>query len=167
MSDILIASFVSVASAIVVSVIGFLVSYKLLKSELLGKHRMELISKQLIACEKLWSDLSIASKGKGYWLKKNNNGAIIYRNKMIELHNNIIDTVNSQHGLYYSRKLRKSIFELRDFMENEFDLDLKEEKIQISSTKANKIDGYVQNVRVAIRKELKLEDINAVKEGPL
>ncbi|WKZ40460.1 MAG: hypothetical protein QY328_00225 [Anaerolineales bacterium] len=169
MNDLLITTLISVVSAVFVSVIGFLISYRLLKSEYLGKHRMELISKQMVACEKLWVDLSVASKSKQKSnLIANQKNALYLDGKITEaLYSNIITTINSPSGLYFSRHLRKSVFDLRDFIEQEIYIDLNNQDQPISITKAKKLDGYIQNVRIAIRKELKIEDLKASQEGPL
>lgn len=169
MSDLIVVSLISTTSAILISIIGVFVSHKLLKSELLGKYRTELIAKQISACESLWVNLSFASKSKvkGALIQKHKDGVSLNGKKVFDLHKGITDIVNSQHGLYFSKELRKSVYELRNFIEDEIGLDAKHINFQVSNTKANKLDGYVQNLRVAIRKELKLEDIKAAKEGPL
>ncbi|HKJ39842.1 MAG TPA: hypothetical protein VJ972_13775 [Anaerolineales bacterium] len=168
-TEIIIPAIAGITTAIISSLVGAWVTYRALKRDYQNKYQMELINRQIAACETLWSVLSVASRSKGnnHVLCKNNGKFLLNIEKGIELHDNVVNTVNSQHGLYFSRELRQSVFDLRDFIENEINFDLKDEYIPVSNTKANKLDGYVQNIRVAIRKELRLEDINAAKEGPL
>ncbi len=169
MSDTLIAAIAGSVSALIASAIGALISYRLLKSEYQNKFRMELINKQIDACEKLWLALITASKSKGkdHVLQYRKEKIFINLRAAIELHKNLVDALNQSSGLYFSKDLRSSIFDLKDYLELEIDFDTEENENLISNTKANKLDGYVQNVRMAIRRELNLENLQVTKEGPV
>ena len=77
---------------------------------------------------------------------------------------------NSPSGLYYSLQLRTALFDLRDFVEKEFLENVQESQaeIEISNVKANTfLNGIVQNLRIAVRKEIGTEDLVVAKEGPI
>lgn len=169
MNDTLIAAIVGSVSALISSTIGSWISYRLLKSEYRNKFRLELITKQIDACEKLWSSLALASKSRGanHVLQHRNKNIFLNIQAAMILHENLVDALNLSSGLYFSRVLRSSIFELKDYIEMEISDAVTENEVSISKTKANKLDGYVQNVRMAIRKELNLENLQVTKEGPV
>ena len=76
---------------------------------------------------------------------------------------------NSPSGLYYSHLLRKALFDLRSFIEKELLANAQEgqTELEISNTKANNFpDGAVQNLRIALRKEIGTEDLAVAREGP-
>ena len=63
-SDILFPALVGAVTAIISSLIGAWVTYRTLRKDYQNKYQMELINRQLVACEQLWSSLSVASKSK-------------------------------------------------------------------------------------------------------
>lgn len=169
MSDAVISATVAAISAFIISLVSALISFRVLRSEYQNKFRLELINRQINACEKLWLALALASKSRGidHVIQYHDSKVFLNTKAVAELHKNILDALNSSSGLYYSKILRNSVFELRNFLEAELELDTNEKEIPISKSKAKNLDGYVQNVRIAIRKELNLEDLRITKEGPV
>lgn len=155
--------------AIISSALGAWGALVTLRRDYQNRYRMEIINKQMLACETLWSALSIASKYNGNegLIEISKKGAVLRKKNIVELLRKIANALNSHHGLYYSKEVRNSVFALRDFIEGEININGKDTLILLSNTKANKLDGYIQNVRIALRRELRAENINHAKEGPL
>jgi len=81
-----------------------------------------------------------------------------------KLYDGLSELFNSHLGLYYSKSIRKCLFELRDFIQIEL---LNRGDGDISNAKVAIFDGYVQNLRTAIRKEIGVEDLKVTKQGPV
>lgn len=167
LSDVLLTGIIAAIVAIITSVITSFISYRSVKTEILSKHRQDLIEKQFAASEKMWEVLALASKA------KSDKFVINYKDEKVhvnlgaakKLHEDITDAFNSKHGLYLSRELRAAIFDLRNFIETEF-LAPKVET-SISNNKARSFYGRVANLRNALRKEIGVEDLIVSKEGPV
>lgn len=167
-SGTLIAAIAGVLSAVLASAGASWVSYRALKSEYLGKRRLELIGKQMAACEALWTTLASGSRSHV------GNRVVVYRNDhphvvlatAQEMCESLTDVFTSPAGLYYSRTVRHCLFDLRDFLEGEFLSGTYEQgsELEISKTKAKKFDYLVQSLRVSIRKELGVENLQVAKE---
>lgn len=164
----LIAAVAGVLSAVLASAGASWVSYRALKSEYLGKRRLELIGKQIAACEALWNALASTSRSHV------GNRVVIYRNDhpwvalatAHELCESLTAVFMSPAGLYFSRTVRHCLFDLRDFLESEFLSGAHEQvsEIEISKRKAKNFDYLVQCLRVAIRKELGVENLQVANE---
>lgn len=166
MSDILIAAVVGAITGLGTSLLGFLIAYRNLKTEFQGKFRLELISKQLVACESLWALLALASRSDGIERVITYDGEkpFLVRIQAKKLYDELNIIFNSPFGLYYSKNIRKCLFDLRDFIHREF---LQRGDDDISKVKVAKFDGYVQNLRIAIRKEIGVEDLKVTEQGPV
>jgi hypothetical protein len=164
----LIASVAGVLSAVLASAGASWVSYRALRSEYLSKRRLELISKQMGACEALWAALASGSRSRV------GNRVVIYRDDhpyvvlatAQELCESLTTVFTSPAGLYYSRSVRHCLFELRDFLENEFLSGVREQvsELEISKSKAKNFDYLVQSLRISIRKELGVENLQVGQE---
>jgi hypothetical protein len=164
------AALVGFLTAVFTSILASWIGYRKLRAEYLGKYRFDLMKKQIDACEALWDALKPTSKSIG------ENRVILHRsgktfvkiNVAENLYKTINDVFNSPFGLYYSRQLRESLFKLRNFLEDEFITQANgNTELQISNTRARKFDSRVQNLRISIRKELELDDLRVVAEGPI
>jgi hypothetical protein len=164
-SETIIAAMVGAITAIITSILAAWVSYYNISKEYKTKYHMDLVSKQIDACEKLWGVLEIASKkgGADKLISESDKGTFISIEAARKLHSNLTEIFNSPSGLYYSRSLRSELFILRDFIDNQILKDIQETKLQWSKAKANKLDGYIQNLRTAIREEMGLDDLRVSK----
>lgn len=168
MNEVLLTAIVGSLSGFFASFISVYFAYKSIKSDYRGKFELEIISKQINACETLWSILSVASKSEGEdrILTHKNDQITLDAQGAKKLYDALNQIFNSPMGLYFSRALRKSLFELRDFIYSEF-LQKATKENHISNTKAAKFDGYIQNLRVAIRREIGVVDLSVTMKGPL
>jgi hypothetical protein len=171
LGEIVISALIGALTAAITSLIGFWVSYKNLSAEYLGKLNIELTNKQLSACEALWIILEPVSRSRGV------TRVIIQRNEqpyvVLNAAKNFYDSINkvfySKSGLYYSRRLRNELFDLRDYILEEFISKMKDgvTEIQINKSKVKKFDGKVQQLRIAIRAEIGVEDLKVTSEGSI
>lgn len=162
MSESFIAALVGALTALITSTIAGWVSFSSIRTEFKSKYHSELITRQIQSCENLWSVLAIASRtmGEKRLIVKNENSATISVEQARKLYDDLTSVFTSPSGLYFSRNLRLSLFDLRDFLSEEILLEAKEEaSFQWSKTKANELDGYIQNLRNAIRHEVGAEDL--------
>jgi hypothetical protein len=171
-TDTVIASIVGAIAGVITSLLASWIGYRTLRTEFLAKHRLELISKQIAACEALWIVLEPVSRsvGENRVIKARGNKHYVDVQAAKELCAKLTLVFNSLSGLYYSRFLRKALFDLRDFIEKEFLANAQEgqTELEVSNTKANNfLDGEVQNLRIALRKEIGTEDLSVAKEGPV
>jgi hypothetical protein len=167
----IVSALIGAATAAVTSLIGFWVSYRNLRAEYLAKRKIDLSSKQVAACEALWIILEPASRSQGEVRM------VIYRDDQPyivlsiarEFYTALCKVFYSTAGLYFSRTLRNEFFDLRDFIMEEFISKAKEnqKEIQIAKNKAKSLDGKVQQLRIAIRAELGVEDLNVASENPI
>lgn len=170
-TDTVIASIVGAIAAVITSLLASWVGYRTLRAELLAKHRQELISKQIAACEALWAVLEPVSRsvGENRVIKARGNKHYVDILAAKELCAALTKVFNSPSGLYYSRLLRTALFNLRSFIEKEFLENAQEgqPELEISNTKANNfLADEVQNLRIALRKEIGTEDLAVAREGP-
>jgi hypothetical protein len=170
LSDAVIAAIVGFLSAVITSIIASWVSHRRLRAELMGKYRLELIGKQTTACESLWSVLESGSRSIG------ENRVVVYTEGKPhvvipvakDLYAALTKVFNSPSGLYFSRQLRQAIFDLRDFIGDEFipkNQDGQSE-LEVSNNKAKSFHGRIANLRIALRKEIGTEDLTVSREGP-
>lgn len=167
----MIAIIVGFLSALVTSILGSWLGYRTLRAEYLGKRNVDLINKQMAACEALWVVLESAARSQGgerVIIQKNEQPYVVL-SVAKKLYDSINKVFNSTSGLYYSRQLRTELFDLRNFVLDEFISTAKDEqtKIQISKNKAEKFDRKVQQLRIAIRAEIGVEDLRASSESPI
>ena len=158
-------------TAVATSIIGAWLSYRALRAEYLGKLNIEFINKQLAACEALWVVLEPASRSKGskrviIW--KNDEPYVIL-SVANDLYNSLNAVFNSSSGLYFSRHLRGELFDLRNFIQNELTANVKagQTEILVPRGKAEKFDSKVQQLRIAIRTEIRVEDLKVTTTGPI
>ena len=166
MSDSFIAALAGFITAIVASIIASWVSFRSIRTEYKTKYHSELIGRQIQSCENLWSALGAASRtiGDQRLIVVNKKDATISVECAKKIYNDLSSVFNSSSGLYFSKNLRQSLFELRDFLGQEILLKVKKEAfLQWSKTKANDLDGYIQNLRNAIRHEVGVEDLTIAK----
>ena len=164
----IIPALVGALAAVATSIVGSLVGYRTLRAEYRSRHRLELIIKQMAACEELWAALLIGSQSSG------ENRVVHHRDGKSyvsvpdsrQFYDDLTRVFNSQSGLYYSRELRQALFDLRGFVEADL-MTLGDGLVEISNNKAKKFDGYVRTLRVAIRREIGVEDLKAATEGPV
>jgi hypothetical protein len=167
----IIPALVGALAAVATSIVGSLVGYRTLRAEYRSRHRLELIGKQIAACEDLWAALLIGSQssGENRVIHHRDGKSFVSVPDSRQFYDDLTRTFNSSSGLYYSRELRDDLFALRGFVESDLmslggdDADL----VEISNSKAKKFDGLVRNLRVAIRREIGVEDLKAATEGPV
>lgn len=169
--DALFPALVGALAAVLTSVLASLLGYRTLRAEYTSRHRLELIGKQIAACEALWATLGLAAQAQGDRRVIVHQDGKSYVSPAVarELYLELTRVFNSSSGLYYSKDLRTALFGLRDFIET----DLMEGGAggqplrEISNNKARKFDQAVTWLRVAIRKEIGVEDLKAGVEGPI
>lgn len=167
----IIAIAVGFLSALFTSILGSWLGYRTLRAEYLGKRNVDFINKQMAGCEALWVVLEPTSRSQG------EERVLIYKNdqpyvvllRAKKLYDSLNKVFNSASGLYYSKQLRTELFDLRNFILEEFISAVKDSQteIQISKNKAEKFDGKVQQLRIAIRAEIGVEDLKVTSEGPI
>ena len=167
----IVAIAVGFISALVTSILGSWLGYRTLRAEYLGKRNIEFINKQLVACESLWIVLESGSRSKGTErvIVHKNEQAYLHLSPAINLYDSLNKVFNSASGLYYSKKLRDELFDLRNFIMDELISKIKEgqTEIQISNNKAKEFDSKVQQLRIAIRAEIGVNDLKVTNEGPI
>jgi hypothetical protein len=166
MTDSLLAAFVGAIIAIVTSIIATWVSFRNIRTEYQTKYHLELVERQIKACESLWSVLAITSRtfGDQRLIIFNEKDAAISVECAQKLYSDLTVVFNSSSGLYFSKDLRRSLFVLRDFLGEEIITNKSDEQtLQWSKTKAKDLDGYIQNLRNAIRNEVGLVDLTVAK----
>lgn len=158
-------------SAIVTSILGSWLGYRTLRAEYLGKRNIEFASKQLTACEMLWISLEPASrsKGSGRVIVNKDEQSFVVLSAAKDFYDSLNKVFNSPSGLYYSRRLRNELFDLRDFTLDEFLSNGKEgqAEVKISKSKAKEFDSKVQQVRIAIRDEIGVKDLTVTSKNPI
>src|SRR5687768_12296062 len=112
-ADTVMAAIVGSLAAILTSLLGSWISYRALRADYLGKYRLDLIGKQMAACEALWNVLEPGSRSHGkirVIIDKNNKH---YANVKVaeKLYSDLTRVFNSSAGLYFSRQLRETLFE--------------------------------------------------------
>lgn len=171
LSDVVLTGIIAAVVAIITSLITSFISFRTVKTEILSTYRQDLINRQVTACEMLWEALNLASKAKGdnFVIRYKDDKQYINLTAAKKLHQEITEVFNSKYGLYYSLTLREEIFGLRRFIESEFlELDLSSQSSPtISKTKAKSFFGRVGNLRIALRKEIGVENLTVGKEGPV
>jgi hypothetical protein len=107
MSDTVVAAIVGSLSGFLVSIISVYFAYKNLKSDYKGKFELEIISKQILACEALWGTLSIASRSAGddKVLTYQDDHIVLIPKNARKMYDDINQLFNSPLGLYFSRNL--------------------------------------------------------------
>lgn len=156
---------IAFASALITSVIATWVAYNKLKKERYLARRDELIKKQMDACEQLWQTLEVASfsPGDNRIIRVNEDEIKVDKKKAREFLENIISVFYSPVGIYLSRNVRKSIFELRDFASSEFICNESNDEFKnISKRKASRFRSKVTNLRMALREEIGVIDLNEI-----
>lgn len=161
MSETFFPAIVGALTAIFTSIVANWVSMRSIKAEYEKKHQMELIAKQFSACEDLWHALETASM-KSMGSKCVFDSSLVYsKENAKELYDRLFAVFLSPAGLYFSRDLRKCFFRLTDFIGAEINA---ENNHGWSKTKIKTFDGMVQDLRVAIRHEMGLEDLTVTRE---
>lgn len=167
----LIPALVGALAAVLTSVVGSLVGYRTLRAEYRSKHRLELIGKQIAACEELWAALVTGSQSSGdsRVIHHRDGKSYVSVTDARQFYGSLTSVFNSSSGLYYSRELRDALFALRGFVESDLMTLVSEETslVEISNNKAKKFDGHVNWLRIAIRREIGVEDLKAATEGPV
>jgi hypothetical protein len=170
LTDTVIAAVVGALAAVLTSLAASWVRYRALRADYLGKYRMELISKQMAACEALWRVLEPGSRSHGQVRVIVNKNDKHYASVEVaeKLYGELTQVFNSPSGLYFSRQLRESLFELRDFIGDEFlkKAESGNTELEISNNKAKSFHGRLATLRIALRKEIGTEDLVVSKEGP-
>jgi hypothetical protein len=77
----------------------------------------------------------------------------------------IISVFYSTSGLYFSRDVRIKLFDLRDFIRDNFLNEPDKNEIPISKNIANRFRSKVTKLRIAIRKEIGVEDLKVTAES--
>ncbi len=166
-----IAIAVGFLSALMTSILGSWLGYRVLRAEYLGKRNVDFINKQMTACEALWTILepSARSQGEERVIVHKNEQSYVVLSVAKKLYDSLNNVFNSASGLYYSRQLRTELFDLRNFILDEFVSTVTngQAEIQISKNKAEKFDSKVQQLRIAIRAEIGVEDLKVTSEGPI
>ena len=167
----IIAIAVGFLSALVTSILGSWLGYRILRAEYLGKRNVDFINKQMSGCEALWVILEPTSRSLGeerVIIHKNEQSYVVLVTAK-KLYDSLNKVFNSTSGLYYSKQLRTELFDLRNFILGEFISIAKDgqAEIQISKNKEDKFDGKVQQLRIAIRAEIGVEDLKVTSEGPI
>ncbi|MCD4738859.1 MAG: hypothetical protein K8R89_06330 [Anaerolineae bacterium] len=169
-TDTIIAAIVGFLSAVITSLIASRVSYRKLKTEYLAQHRKEIIDKQVSACESLWIALEPASRvdGETRIVVNVHDSPRVILPVAIEFNRKITEVFFSPSGLYFSRQLRRALFGLRDFIQEEFiSKNLgKEIEFDISKTKYRKFRSKMTKLIITIREEIGVEDLCLAREGP-
>lgn len=158
-------------SALVTSILGSWLGYRTLRAEYLGKRNVDFINKQMAACEALWVVLEPAARSQGAERVIIHKNEQYYINQSVakKLYDSLNRVFNSASGLYFSRQLRTELFDLRNFILDEFisSVNNDQTEIQVSKSKAEKFDSKVQQLRIAIRAEIGVGDLKVTSEGPI
>jgi hypothetical protein len=158
-----IVAFIALGASIMGALIGHYLALRQFRREQLNLLQAEVEKKTLSAYQKFWTCLLPAS----YFLPDDRSLVVrregqAYLNQPVfeELFAGIRDFTYSENGIFLSREMRKAIFEVRDFIEEE--IVAKSEKqsglIKISNTKAKKIENGFDWIRKNARRDVGLED---------
>src|SRR6185295_19325611 len=112
------AAIVGCLSAVLTSVLAGFLSHRKLRAELTAGHRRELISRQILACERLWSALRPISihAGMSSVITQQDGSSEAHPKAIEEFCENVTSLFFSPTGLYLSREVRTALFEMRDFL---------------------------------------------------
>jgi len=121
------------------------------------------------ACERLWGALGPVSFSPG-----KERVLVEYPDRVtvkVQIARDFIETAitvfYSPSGLYFSREVRKKLFALRDFILDELLKDAEGEmsEVNISKNKARRFRNKVTELRIAIREEIGVTDLQVAKNG--
>lgn len=170
LTPMMISAMVGSFSAVLTSIISVCIGYKRLKVELLAKHRTELIHKQIEAAEALWRCLEPLSIADGdnriIFEKDERNVARIQVAKAF--YHAVTSLFFSTSGLYWSKNLRRSVFGLRDFLDDKMiKISRGQEEVCISNRTKKSFDYLVIELYKNIRSDIGTTNLQVGKEGPL
>jgi hypothetical protein len=139
------------------------------KDEQVEKFRMGYYQKQLVAYEKFWSMLGIASyysTTKDTIIIKREDGVYLNCNLVQSFFTDFRDFFYSEFGLYISKDLRESVFKVRDFIQELINNSKSsaDDAIKISNTKAKKVTNGFDWIRGRARADIGLYDIHSPME---
>lgn len=158
-----IVALIALGASIVGALIGHYLAIRRFRREQLNLLRTEIDKKTLAAYQKFWACLLPSS-----YFHPDDRSLIVrregqaYLNQPVfeEIFAGIRDFTYSENGIFLSREMRKAIFEVRDFIEEE--IVAKSEKqsglIKISNTKAKKVEVGFDWIRKNARRDVGLED---------
>jgi hypothetical protein len=142
-----------------------------LRTEYEAKHRTQLITKQIAACEEIWGALRLASKRKGaeqvvVW---NGSSASISAKHAKELYLSLINIFNTPTGLYLSHDVRQKLWPVLDILEEKLAPEIcgRSERSDVSKNTISSFWGCVAELRNALRRELGVEDLKVTREEPV
>jgi hypothetical protein len=170
LGDTIISALIGALTAAIISLAGYWASYRNLRTEYLAKRNIDFTNKQIAACEALSVILEPVSRSQG------DERVIIYKGQQAfvalcaarEFYKSLCKVFNSSAGLYYSKQLRNELFDLRNYLMEEFIAKAEEgqTELPIARNKAERLDGKVQQLRIAIRAEIGVEDLRVATVAP-
>lgn len=169
-----IAAIVGIFAAIAASVVAGWISHRRLREEILSQHRAELIKKQILACEALWSCLRSTSFTdssseervvQGFYSSPYGSGAAA---------GSVADQINSvfhsEHGLYFSRSLRSELFNFRDYLTEAFihpAVTNSDDSVRLTREELGEYQERITKLRNEIRNDLGTQDLQLASKGPV
>lgn len=170
LGDTIISALIGAVAAALTSLAGYWVSYRNLRAEYLAKRNIDFTNKQIAACEALWVVLEPISRSQG------DERVIIHRDQKTfivlcaarEFYKSLCRVFYSSAGLYYSKQLRNELFDLRNYLMEEFISKAEEGQTEmpVGRNKVERLDGKVQQLRIAIRAEIGVEDLRVANTAP-
>lgn len=161
----IIAALIGLSSAVITSFIVSWLSYKKLKKDLVLEYKTELIKKQMESCENLWESLTAVSftLGNECLVKNIDDKPTVDIEEAKSFVKASSDVFLSSFGLYFSRNIRDSLFDLRDFIVDEFIKKSEAENYVISKRLLKRFRGKVGKLRTAIREEIGVRDLKVTE----
>ena len=168
-----IAAIVGVLAAILASLLTGWINYRRLRAELISQHRNELIRRQIDACEELWKCLeavSFSDVGTGPRVVSGILGepkvSVAEVEKFVA---RINDVFHSSSGLYFSRSLRRQLFDFREDLTVKYLRSNSEKRVEVglSRDELGRFQQMVSDLRNEIRIDLGVEDLNLASKGPI
>ena len=168
-----IAAIVGVMAAVLASLITGWINYRRLRAELISQHRNELIRRQIDACEALWRCLEATSFSDVGASPRIVTGILCDPKISVAEIEKFIAKINevfhSSNGLYFSKRLRKRLFNFRENLTTKY-LNTKGDEpseIGLSRAELGEFQKMVSDLRNEIRTDLGVEDLNLASKGPI
>jgi len=170
----IITALIAATSALVVAIIGFIVTYITINKQvsqsvkaLSASHRAEIIRRQLDAVESIWGIFDATSRtgGKGRIIQLKQGGVYISLANTKAFINLIEKTFNGKSGLYISKSCRRKLFDFRDYL-----ISLTKNTpagVPLSLLSPQQFDEFYarrMELRLKIREEIGALDLNMTKE---
>jgi len=162
MDTVIVAALIGFISAVITSLISHGLLLGRIRREAMEPFRSEFYQKQLMAYQKMWSLLGPTSR------YPSDNTVIIRKNRQQYLSvvnarkfsNDIREFFFSEYGIFLSKEMRKSIFEmLDDLAEHKYRGGSEDNLVPLTKEQASSIQVCFANIHVTARRDLALSDI--------